>query len=396
MNKVLILGAGIYQVPLIMKAKEQGIYTIVCSIEGDYPGFKIADKSYFVDTTDIDNILNIAIQENIDGIVTAGTDVPITTIGKVCDELGLYGLSYDSAQKSTIKTKMKDAFIEEGVRTAKYVTCYDDQQAKEALSILTMPVIFKAVDSSGSRGIIKVESNDNTIIRQAIEIIKTVTKKEYFIVEEYIEGTEFGAQALICNGKLKFFMPHGDYVFKGDTGVPIGHFVPYNLDKSIIDDAKLQLEGAIKALNLNNCAINADFILNNQKVYVLEIGARSGATCLAEMVSIAYNIDYYKAILDVALKGSCDDFSQKEIIPSVAKLIISDKNGIISDILLPETRNEDIVEISVDYKVGDYVNQFKVGPDRIGDVIVKGKSLESAQSLMNKVMSELEIKINEK
>ncbi len=58
--KILILGAGIYQVPLIKKAKEMGLYTIVCSIEGNYPGFAFADQVYYVNTTDIEGCLSVA------------------------------------------------------------------------------------------------------------------------------------------------------------------------------------------------------------------------------------------------------------------------------------------------------------------------------------------------
>ena len=37
MKKIMILGAGIYQVPLILKAKEMGLYTLVVSYPGPYP-----------------------------------------------------------------------------------------------------------------------------------------------------------------------------------------------------------------------------------------------------------------------------------------------------------------------------------------------------------------------
>ena len=80
-KKLLILGAGIYQVPLIRKAKELGLYTIVCSIPGNYPGFREADQRYEVDTTDKDAILEIAQREKIAGICTAGTDVAIPSVG---------------------------------------------------------------------------------------------------------------------------------------------------------------------------------------------------------------------------------------------------------------------------------------------------------------------------
>lgn len=49
-------------------------------------------------------------------------------------------------------------------------------------------------------------------------------------------------------------------------------------------------------MGLNNCAINADFILKDDKTYVLELGGRSGATCLAELVSIYYGYDYYEKL----------------------------------------------------------------------------------------------------
>lgn len=46
MRKLLILGAGIYQVPLIKKAKEMGLYTIAASYAGNYPGLSLADETW--------------------------------------------------------------------------------------------------------------------------------------------------------------------------------------------------------------------------------------------------------------------------------------------------------------------------------------------------------------
>ncbi len=395
MKKIMILGAGIYQVPLIKKAKELGLYTIVVSIDGNYPGFKFADKIYYIDTTDAESVLEVAKKEKIDGIVTAGTDVAIPTLGKVRDSLKLHGVSELAAKKSTVKGMMKEAFAVNHVRSAKFILCDDKENIEHALKKMNFPVMFKAVDSSGSRGITKVNSNNPIEIRSAIETIKEVTHSDNYIIEEYIDGIEFGAQSLICGGEMKFFMPHGDYIFKGDAGVPIGHFVPYFLEDSIIHDAEIQLKKAIKALGLDECAINADFILSNGKVYVLEIGARSGATCLAEMVSIAYGIDYYETLIQVALEGTCNAFFDTKINPVIARLIISNRDGIIDDIVLPDIKNDNIIEMNIDYSIGSKVNKFKVGPDRIGDIIVKGDTLADAKEIMDNAMNELQIKIKD-
>ena len=81
MKKILILGAGIYQVPLIKTAKRLGIYSIAVSIPGNYPGFELADKVYYENTTDYEKVLDIAKAEDIDGIVTAGTDLKSVIAG---------------------------------------------------------------------------------------------------------------------------------------------------------------------------------------------------------------------------------------------------------------------------------------------------------------------------
>lgn len=395
MKKILILGAGIYQVPLIKVAKKLGIYTIVASIPGNYPGFELADKVYYENTTDYRKILSIARREKIDGIVTAGTDVAVITIGKVCDALGLKGLSAEAAELATDKLLMKQCYEKYGVRSAKFrrVT-FDDPNYANIISDLRLPVMFKSVDSSGSRGIIKVNSEDE--FESARNYVLENTRSDYFVVEEYIEGEEFGAQAFVQDGKLEFILPHGDYVFKGDTGVPVGHFAPYNLDPSILEDAREQLIAAVRAMQLDNCAINADFILSEGETYVLEIGGRSGATCLAELVSIYYGFDYYEKIVRMAIGEKVEfdidvNSTKQDGVPNASMLLMSDKDGVIKSQADNNAPNPDIYEVQFDYEPGDEVHKFKVGPHRIGHVITKGKSLDDAVDLLHEALDNISI-----
>lgn len=395
MKKILILGAGIYQVPLIKVAKKLGIYTIVASIPGNYPGFELADKVYYENTTDYRKILSIARREKIDGIVTAGTDVAVITIGKVCDALGFKGLSAEAAELATDKLLMKQCYEKYGVRSAKFRrVSFDDPNYANIISDLRLPVMFKSVDSSGSRGIIKVNSEDE--FESARNYVLENTRSDYFVVEEYIEGEEFGAQAFVQDGKLEFILPHGDYVFKGDTGVPVGHFAPYDLDPAILEDAREQLIAATRAMQLDNCAINADFILSEGQTYVLEIGGRSGATCLAELVSIYYGFDYYEKIVRMAIGEKVEfdinvNSTDQDGVPNASMLLMSDKDGIIKSQTNNNAPNPDIYEIEFDYKPGDEVHKFKVGPHRIGHVITKGKSLDDAVKLLHEALDNVHI-----
>ena len=399
MKKILILGVGTYQVPLLLTAKRMGVTTVAASIPGNYPGFELADIVYYENTTDHEAILDIARREKIDGIITAGTDVAVITIGRVCDELGLTGLSYEAAAIATDKLKMKAAYEEHGVRTARFREIYfRDGDYADKLEGLTFPLIFKSVDSSGSRGIVRVD--DPSEFDHAREVVRENTRADYFLVEEFIEGEEFGAQAFVQDGKIEFILPHGDYVFKGDTGVPIGHYAPYDLPEEVLEDAREQLRLAIRAMKLDNCAINADFILKDNKTYVLELGGRSGATCLAELVSIYYGYDYYEKILQVAL-GEKADFTPAgaESIegyvgtPNASMLIMSDRDGYLrhqEDHNPPDPR---IVDVQFDRKLGDKVRKFTVGPHRIGHVITKGETLDEAVQVLHRAVKNLEIQV---
>jgi len=388
--KILILGAGVYQVPLIKKAKELGLETIVVSCAGNYPGFKIADKSYYIDTTDSDKVLKIAVKENISGICTTGTDVPMRTLGRVSDKLNLTGVTEDSGILSTDKLKMKERFKDYGVRTANFIKINSDEEIGEKINILNMPVIFKVVDSSGSRGVYIINSTEQ--IEKAIKIIRSNTRTSYFIAEEFLRGMEFGAQAFVYNNEIKFVLPHGDFIFKGNANVPIGHFAPLKLKENIIKDLNIQLEKSVQSLELNNCAINADFILKDDKIFVLEIGARAGATCLPELVSIYYGFDYYKVILKTAI-GEKPDFSFISTQPNASILFFSNRSGIIRHIIDKNLPDDNIIETKFDYNVGEKVNKFKVGSDRMGHIIVKGDTLRECFKLLRKVRSNIKIEI---
>lgn len=391
MKKLMIMGAGIYQVPLIRKAKEMGIYTIAVSIPGNYPGFAVADEVCHINTVDYEAVLRVAKEKQIDGIVTAGTDVAVITIGKVCDELGLKGLSFEAAKIASDKMLMKEHYEKAGVRTARFRRVGLDDDPNSAVRELEYPLIFKAVDSSGSRGITRVNSPEG--IPAAVEAVKRTTRKNYYIVEEFLVGEEFGAQAFVYDGKVQFVLPHGDYVFVGDTGVPVGHFAPYELSPAMAADVFDQTERAIRAMKLDNCAINADFIMKDGKTYVLEIGGRSGATCLAELVSIYYGYDYYEKIIQAAL-GEAPQFPQDQAVPNASRLLMSGKDGVIRSIANHNGEDDHIYEIMFDYTVGDAVKKFHVGPNRIGHVITRGTTLEEATDALARAMDRIEILVD--
>lgn len=391
MKKLMVLGAGVMQAPLIKRAKEFGVYTVVIGSKGNYPGLKFADKPVFQDFMDADAVERIAREEKIDGIFTCGLDMPVPTMATVSERLGLPGISHEAGQLVTDKEKMKAFFAANGIRTARHLIVHTEAEALAAFKSFDGPAMFKAVDGQGSRGIIKV--TEESQVPSACAYVCAATKQDRFIVEEFLDGDEFGAQSFVLNGKVQFVLPHGDYVFHGNTGVPLGHYVPFDVDANIIDECRDTLQRFAHLAKLQTCALNVDFMLAKGHAYVLEIGARCGATMLAETVSLYYGFDYYEQMIRAAL-GEPADFSPKPGgKPNATMTLISEKDGILKRMVNGNEPNENIVEIHFDKQPGDMIRAFRLGIDRIGHVIVKGDSLEAAQRLLREVVSRVKIEI---
>lgn len=368
-KKLMILGGGIYQVPLIVKAKEMGIETIVVSVRGNYPGISLADHFFDLDTRNVEGILKLAREEQIDGICTSGTDVAVRTIGAVCSEMGLAGISCEAAYRVTDKALMKDAFFREGVSTAAFERVSSLEAARQAADTMGYPVVVKAVDSSGSRGIHKVERPEQ--LPKAYEEAMQVTKRAYVLIEAFIDAEEIGVDAFVGEDGLEIFLPHEKFIYKANGAtVPVGHKFPYTADASQIREIEKQITLAAKAVGLKNCPLNADVFVKGDKVWIIEIGGRTGATCIPELISICKGYNWYEKIIRAAL-GEKVDFSSEEEHACMAKLIFSPVSGKVKRIDREGVRNleKEGVCVQLDLQEGDMIDAMKNGTDRIGHVI---------------------------
>lgn len=373
MQTVMILGAGIYQTPLIQTAKRMGLRTIVSSIPGDYPGFSLADRVYYENTTDKEAILKIAKKENIDAILTSGTDVAVTSIGYVNDELSLNGVDWKTAQKTADKAVMKQALQAGGVRTAEFECVYTLVEAIEASERIGYPVILKCVDKSGSRGIVRADCKAD--VESAYNYAKAASNAPHILVEKYLKGKELGLDGYI-DGDNILLVPHQKIVFyNGATDVPLGHAFPYYCDEMLRQDILTQARNAIYALGLQKCFFNMDIMVCGSEAYIIEVGARTGATCIPELMSIYCGWNFYEHMLKLALGESLPS-PIIEGTPCMAQLLISERDGILCDWNESAAHCPGVVSLTVDYPRGAHVRRFHVGPDRLGHIIVKGQKPE--------------------
>lgn len=396
MKTLMMLGAGPYQIPGIKKAQEKGYKVIACSYNADDKGMFIANYAETIDITDKEKILAAAKKHKINGIMTMCSDVGVPTVGYVNDQLELAGPSLESAILCADKLKMKESFIQHRVNTAAFRKVKTPEEAIKTLDTLRGKVVCKATDSSGSRGIVKAFHKED--IAKAFEESMSYTKKGYIIIEEFISGEEFGSQALVLDKKLVYNFCHNDDVTCGTISTPIGHSYPFRGDPEIEKKAWLEVEKTVEALGIENAQLNCDFILHNNEVYILEIGCRMGATSLPQLTENFTGIDWIGQGIDLAMGIlNTETFLPAKIKkqPTASTLLYSLKTGTVQKIEIPSWSEsaKDISFFTLDIELEDHVNLFKLGPDRIGEIVFTAATLPLAEARVKQFLEDFKLHV---
>ncbi|MBN00323.1 MAG: hypothetical protein CMJ77_14475 [Planctomycetaceae bacterium] len=396
-SAVMILGAGIYQVPLIRTAKAMGLRTIVASTPGNYPGIQEADLFLPIDTTDQIAIRSAATEQGIRAIVTTGTDVSVPSMGLVNDSLRLSGVSHQAAVHCADKTLMKDTLRSNNINTAAYLYTDNANDGLDFANSIGFPVIIKPIDSSGSRGVTRVCTANEFELAWNAAI--AVSRTNVILVEEYLTGTEFGAQAFVVGNQMQRLFLHSDTVTPPPVSTPIGHAMPYTLSAAETEKLEMMTEAAVDVLGIRDSICNVDYMLVDSEPYILEIAARMGATCIPENITTYAGFDTYEYLLSLTMgdKPSLPPLDKMPCQANAALLMRSSTTGVVRDIIVPESlkKRDDIVSIQIDIKPGQGVKRFSVGPDRIGHVVVKQPTAEEAELACVDICESIDFVIDE-
>tara|TARA_A100001011_G_scaffold399339_1_gene507518 strand:- start:111 stop:1793 length:1683 start_codon:yes stop_codon:yes gene_type:complete len=377
----MVVGGGFGQIPAILAAKSLGLNVIVIDRDSNGDGMKLADKALPIDVLDIKSIVKAARKYSVVGALTMQSDIGIPAVGAVVDELRLKGSGRKVAERCSNKILMRKAFERHQIPQPKFKVIDSIDEALISAKQIGFPCVIKAPDSSASRGIVLVK-NLNEVSFAFDEALK-YSRSSKMLVEEYIEGLEFGAQAFSIDGKCNTVLVHDDEMSDPPFMIPLAHSFPSTLPKQALLKAEEAIKACVEALGIEDGPSNIDLIFDkNGNPRIIEVGARIGATCLPELVLYYKGIDFTRAAVQVAC-GIKPDLTSKFSQPCAAFILESRKDGIMKDYKISENfkNNPNIIEWEVTAKPGDSVSCLRKGTDRIGKIVVKGNSSRESLNL---------------
>ena len=301
-GKVLaVLGASLFQVPLILRAQELGCAVHAFAIPADDVGEQIADVFHPVSTADREGVLRICREIGADGVCTIGSDFNNVVATWVANQMGLPANSDTCAHLSSDKHAMREAFAAAGDPSPRSIPVRKGEDLPAVVDELRFPLIVKPSDRSGSRGITRVTSASE--LGCALEAAWDVSFAGIALIEEFLEGDEFSVECISWKGSHTILQVTRKFTTGAPNFIETGHIEPPLLSEEVVAHIKEVVSHALTTLQVQQGAAHAEVKVDEDgSIGIVEIGSRMGGDFIgSDLVTLSTGIDFIGDVVDCAL-----------------------------------------------------------------------------------------------
>ena len=289
-KKVLVLGSGPIRigqgiefdycsVHSVWAFKRMGYETIIINNNPETVStdFDVADKLYFEPLT-AEDVQNIVEQEKPWGAVVQFGGQTAIKLAKALTEMGvqILGTSADGVDAAEDRERFDEILEKCGIPRAKGRTVFTTQEALQAANELGYPVLVRPSYVLGGQGM-EIAYNDRNI-EDFMKIINMTVQEHPILIDKYLMGRElevdgvFDGEDILIPGIMEHVERAG--VHSGDS---IAVYPPINLEDKHRELILKHTKNMAKHLNVIGL-INAQYILYNDDIYVIEVNPRSSRT----------------------------------------------------------------------------------------------------------------------
>ena len=380
MKKILVIGAGDYQVPLIKKIIEKGYEAYCVDYNPKAPGYEFATGYQNIDVMDFEKCLNYAKELSIDAVMTYGATLTLPTVAYIGEKLGLASISMETAEISKSKYKIKKRLFESGCNIkGVFFEVNSIEEAKKCR--YDFPCVIKPCDGSGSKGVTVVHSIED--LHDALEYAFSSSRYSDVYVESFITGEEYSVEAFVCNEKVyTYAIVKTTFVQDKQGNIHYGHRTPSGLDEVVEKNIKTEVEKAVTALGISMNSVNFDVIVDevDGKPYIIDCGIRIGQNLISShLVPLSRGVSVIDNTIELALGNEIDAEPKTE--NCVATRLLIYNPGVIQEIKPYKNLigQYNILDIVLRKGVGDRLRPYQDKSDTCGWVVTAGNTPDEAE-----------------
>lgn len=362
MKKVMMLGATPSSIQFVKSAHEIGVAVVAVDMSETSAAKKIADKAYTQSTADIDKLVEIAKNEQIDGVVTGYDDFNTGIAVELCQRLGLP--FYASGEQINV-TKNKIGF-------KRLCEKFDIPVVREySVQDICFPCVVKPADSYSAKGISICRSKEmlDELIEQALSFSKT----KQFLIEKYMAPEKVDCvniDYVLRNEEIKVSCIGDKKVIKQGDKAPITSAVVYPSvhQEEFLETVDKKCQAMFKHLGMKDGTLFIECFYDEEGFHIYEMGYRVGGGQSSVLLNRIMDVDYLKLLINFAISGRmCNDATWNRIDPrfteSACGLLSVVKSGKIAEIIGLEeiAAIPEVINTTQYLHVGDVVDDRLIG-----------------------------------
>ena len=391
---LLLLGGAQHQVCAIEAANRLGYRTVLCDYLPDNPGQYVADVFYLKSTTDRELMLEVARAEHIDGVISFGSDAALPSAAYVAETLGLPTNPLSSVEVLSEKHLFHPYLADHGFNAPQTKSFSVDANPRDVLALtetMRYPVVIKPTDSSGSKGVTRLEQPDEEHVARALAAAREFSRNKILVVEEYLTYEYpylVGGDIFVTEGRVAFWGLMACLRDDAVAGlVPVGKAFPVQLPAETLARLKDEVQRLVTSLDLQFGEMNLEVIVGpGGTPYILELGGRAGGNLIPLQLADISGID----LVEASVRCAMGDYSLPVDFDGNDKAIATHvvharETGAFEGIDYDPELQAHIYRDYLYVKPGDHVERLQNGSQAFGHVFLRFDSADEMWELLPRV-----------
>lgn len=332
-----------------------------------------------LENPDVTKLVDDVSQSGPVGAVVATDDSVVTVAAEIAERLGLPYNPVSAVRFTQRKDLARTLQRRKGVKAPQASVVDLTRPMTAQLKGVQFPCVVKPVALSASRGVIRANTPDE--LTAALERVRRLLEKEVsgplrhrLLVEDFIEGQEIAVEGFVRAGQFELLM-----VFDKPDPLdgPFFEETYYVSPSRIVDDARAvrAVQQVVDAYAMVSGPVHAEFRVNADGLWLLELAARTiGGDC-AQIVPFATGQSLESMVLDQALGASLTRVQADRAV-GVLMLPVPRPGGVLRRVEgLSRARKVDgVVEVLIDAQEGTELIPWPEGSAYPGFVFARGDS----------------------
>jgi biotin carboxylase len=346
--------------------------------------------------------------QDVSGILALG-DRPAAAAAYAARGLGIPYNHPAAVEACRSKLRMKEVFRDAGLNVPWFRTLPIDPVPEPVLLGISYPCVLKPISLSASQGVVRANNREEFLratarIRRLLRSPEILATREphldHMLIEGYIPGREVAIEGLLTEGALTilaiFDKPDP---LEGPYFEETIYVTPSRLPESVQHAIEKCAKDAVRALGLSRGPIHAEFRINEDGVWPLEVAPRPiGGLCARSLRFSVDAVDQPIGLEELLVRHALEIpgwNAPREPSSSGVMMIPVPKSGVFEAVSGEEAARSvpGITDLAITARLHDGIAAWPDGSSYLGFLFAKGNTPERVEQALREAHEKLSFSI---